>query len=235
MPAAACTNLDERSVTWTTHPQPCSVADRDEQTRAFLLDNLAADGYEPVGAQTEEETRVKLRHHGPALLVLGGLGDDRRAPGLVRAIRSGAAGGDPSLPVIVLGERAEELELLRAFEAGCDHFVAKPFSYLELRARVRVCIQRAREWQLPRRLVVRTLVVDRDARNALQAGRDLRLSRLEFDLLAPPCRRAHARVHEVRASARGLGLQRDGHHPVAGRSDRISKRDHERGGDARPS
>ena len=60
----------------------------------------------------------------------------------------------------------------------------KPFSYLELRARVRVCIQRAREWQLPRRLVVGTLVVDRDARNALQAGRDLRLSRLEFDLLA---------------------------------------------------
>jgi DNA-binding response OmpR family regulator len=87
--------------------------------------------------------------------------------------------------VIVLAERAEELELLRAFEAGCDHFVPKPFTYLELRARVRVCIRRAREWQLPRRLVVGTLVVDRDARKALQAGRDLRLSRLEFDLLAP--------------------------------------------------
>jgi hypothetical protein len=60
---------------------------------------LAADGYEPLGAQTDEETRVKLRHHGPALLVLGGLGDDRRAPGLVRAIRSGArAQSAPSGP-----------------------------------------------------------------------------------------------------------------------------------------
>ena len=66
-------------------PTTLLVAERDERTRAFLLDNLAADGYEPLGAQTEEETRVKLRHHGPALLVLGGLGDDRRAPGLVRS------------------------------------------------------------------------------------------------------------------------------------------------------
>jgi hypothetical protein len=43
-------------------PTTLLVAERDERTRAFLLDNLAADGYEPVGAQTEEETRVKLRH-----------------------------------------------------------------------------------------------------------------------------------------------------------------------------
>jgi DNA-binding response OmpR family regulator len=49
---------------------------------------------------------------------------------------------------------------------------------------VRACIQRAREWQPPRRLVVGALVVDRDARRALHAGRELRVSRLEFDLLA---------------------------------------------------
>ena len=105
-------------------PTTLLVAERDESTRAFLVDNLAADGYEPVGAQTEEETRLKLRNHGPALLLLGGLGEDRRTLPLVGAIRSGEAGGDPTLPVIVLGERDEELELLRAFEAGCDDFVA---------------------------------------------------------------------------------------------------------------
>ena len=160
------------------------VAEGDESTRAFLLDNLAADGYKPLGAQTEEETRLKLRNHGPALLLLGRLGEDRRTLPLVRAIRSGEAGGDPCLPVIVLGDRDEELELLRAFEAGCDHFMPKPFSYIELRARVRACIRRAREWRVPRRLVVGALVVDRDQRKALHAGQELWLSRLEFDLLA---------------------------------------------------
>jgi DNA-binding response OmpR family regulator len=160
------------------------VAERDESTRAFLLHNLAADGYELIGAQTEQETRVKLRNYGPALIVLGGLGDDHRALRLVRAIRSGEVGGDPSVPVVMLGDRDDDLELLRAFEAGCDHFVAKPVSYLELRARVRACIRRTREWRLPGRLVVGALMVDRDARKALHAGRELCLSRLEFDLLA---------------------------------------------------
>jgi DNA-binding response OmpR family regulator len=165
-------------------PTTLLVAERDENTRAFLLDNLAADGYEPFGAQTEEETRVKFRNHGPALVVLGWLGNELRPLSLVRAIRSGDAGGDPTVPVILLGEGADELELLRAFEAGCDDFMPKPLSYLEFRARVHACIRGAREWRLPRRLVVGALVVDRDARKALHAGQELWLSRLEFDLLA---------------------------------------------------
>jgi DNA-binding response OmpR family regulator len=172
------------------------VAERDESIRAFLLDNLAADGYDPLGAQTEEEARLKLRNHGPALLLLGRLGKDRRTLQLLRAIRSGEAGGDPTVPVIVLGERDEELELLRAFEAGCDHFMPKPFSYMEVRARVRACIGRTREWRLPRRLVVGALVVDRDARKALHAGQEVWLSQLEFDLLGTPGRGTHALVHK---------------------------------------
>jgi DNA-binding response OmpR family regulator len=165
-------------------PTTLLVAESDESTRAFLLDNLAADGYEPVGAQAEQETRVKFCNHGPVLVVLGWLGNERRALALVRAIRSGDVGGDPTVPVIVLGGRADELELLRAFEAGCDDFMAKPFSYLEFRARVRACLRRARGWPLPRRLTLGALVVDRDARKAVVGGRELWLSRLEFDLLA---------------------------------------------------
>jgi DNA-binding response OmpR family regulator len=71
-------------------PTTLLVAERDENTRAFLLDNLAADGYEPLGAQTEEEMRVKFRNHGPALVLLGGLGERCRRLSLVRAIRSAA-------------------------------------------------------------------------------------------------------------------------------------------------
>jgi DNA-binding response OmpR family regulator len=165
-------------------PTTLLVAERDGNTRAFLLDNLAADGYEPLGAQTEEETRIKLRNHGPALVLLGGLGEGCRRLSLVRAIRSGDAGGDPTVPVIVLGARAEQLEALRAFEAGCDDFVPMPFSYLELRARIRACLRPTREWQVSRRLVVGALVVDRDSRKAVHAGTEVWLSRLEFDLLA---------------------------------------------------
>lgn len=166
-------------------PMTLLVAERDESTRAFLLDNLAADGYEPLGAQGEEETRLKLDNHGPALLVLGRLGEERRTLALLRALRAGEAGGDPCLPVIVLGDDgAGELDLLRAFEAGCDDYVPRPFSYIELRARVRACVWRARHGRAPRRLVVGSLVIDRDARTARHGGRELWLSRLEFELLS---------------------------------------------------
>jgi DNA-binding response OmpR family regulator len=104
--------------------------------------------------------------------------------------------------VIVLGEGRDELELLRAFEAGCDHFVPKPFSYIELRARVRACIRRAREWHVLRRLVVGALVIDRDARKAAHAGQALVLSRIEFDLLA------HLAAHPTRVFTK-LELLRD--------------------------
>ncbi|MDQ3646991.1 MAG: response regulator transcription factor [Actinomycetota bacterium] len=160
------------------------VAEHDETTRAFLLDNLAADGYHPLGAQTEEETRVKLRNHSPALVVLGRLEAERGPVGLMRGIRSGEAGCDPSLSVIVLGERGDEPELLRSFEAGCDHFMAKPFSYVELLARVRACLRRARVGHIGHRLVVGALVVERDQRRAHHAGRELSLTRREFELLA---------------------------------------------------
>jgi DNA-binding response OmpR family regulator len=110
--------------------------------------HLAADGYEPLGAQSEQDTRSSAITP-PALLVLGRLSGARGQLALLRAVRSGEAGGDRCLPVIVLGQQGE-LELLRAFEAGCDQFVPKPFSYLDLRARVRAYIQRSRQWQQPR-------------------------------------------------------------------------------------
>jgi DNA-binding response OmpR family regulator len=165
-------------------PTTLLVAERDETTRAFLIDNLAADGYEPLGAQTDEETRLKLRNHGPALLLLGCLGRRGRSLALLRAIRAGRAGSDPCLAVIVLGEGDGELELLRAFDAGCDHYMGRPFSYMELRARVRACLWRVQEWRVPRRLVVGALVVDRDQRRARHGGQELCLSRLEFELLS---------------------------------------------------
>jgi DNA-binding response OmpR family regulator len=160
------------------------VAERDEPTRAFLVDNLAADGYEPLGAQTEAETRVKLAAQGPELLIPGSLADGVRPLPLVRAIRAGEVGADPTLPVIMVGDRGGELELVRALEAGCDHFMARPFSYPELLACVRACMRRAFAWRVPRRLVIGSLIVDRDERRALHAGAEIPLSRLEFDLLA---------------------------------------------------
>jgi hypothetical protein len=78
-------------------PTTLLVAEHDDNTRAFLLDNLAADGYEPLGAQTEEETRVKLRNHGAALVWSAGSGTSAgHSPSCGRSARATPAATPPS-------------------------------------------------------------------------------------------------------------------------------------------
>jgi DNA-binding response OmpR family regulator len=75
-----------------------------------------------------------------------------------------------------------ELAQLRAFEAGCDDYLAKPLSYPLLLGRIRALVRRSRGGFVPR-LRVGALEIDALARRAGVAGNPLPLSKLEFDLL----------------------------------------------------
>ena len=154
-------------------------------TTTLLAEQLGADGFHPVGARTVAHARVLARGHAPAIVVLGDLEEPRAALGLLGEIRDDRSAGspwDPAVPVVVVSRRAEEIDVLRAFELGADDFVALPFRYLELRARLRAQLRRG-ETGGRRRLRAGALEVDRHARVARLHGRRLALSRLEFDLL----------------------------------------------------
>ena len=155
-------------------------------TTTLLAEQLDADGFHPLEARTADHARVLARGHAPAVVVLGDLEEPLAALGLLAEIRDdGSAGSpwDPVVPVVVVSRRAEEIDVLRAFEFGADDFVARPFRYLELRARLRAQLRR-RHTGGRRRLRAGALEVDRQARVARLDGRRLALSRLEFDLLA---------------------------------------------------
>lgn len=83
---------------------------------------------------------------------------------------------------IVLTSRDEDVECVAALEAGADDFVSKPFSPRALVARVRAVARRHRPE--PVNEAVNGLTVDRERRSARYAGRELSLTKLEFDLLA---------------------------------------------------
>lgn len=167
-------------------PKTILVADRDEQRRAFLCAQLAADGYQPVAAKTAEQARVQARNHAPQLLVLSELERAAEPLGLLAEIRTGderATGLDPAIPAIVLTPDGGELALLRAFERGADDVIALPVRYLELRARIGALLRRAGGELRRTRTTVGGLTVDRPTRTASYQGEPIGLSTLEFALL----------------------------------------------------
>jgi DNA-binding response OmpR family regulator len=118
--------------------------------------------------------------------VLGGLDPPRASLELLEEIRAciGRTPWDKCLPAIVLTRGAGQLDLLRAFEAGTDDFIASNgHVYLELRARLSALLRRA-EGELERRLLrVGPLEIDTGAHQVSIAGVPVELCRLEYELL----------------------------------------------------
>ena len=167
-------------------PTTILLVEDDSVLRTFLADNLSADGYEPILADTMRDGLRELEYKRPDLALVDlGLPD---GSGLELIARVRAADGlasrlDPAAPLVVLSGRAGELDRVRAFERGADDFVAKPFSYGELRLRLAAVLRRTRERRGQGRLRVGELELDPASREVRLRGARIDLSQKEFALL----------------------------------------------------
>lgn len=171
------------------------LVEDDLVTRRFLADNLCADGFELLEAGSAAAAEQLMANSSPDLALVDlGLPDADGLELVRRVRRSDRISGriNPNLPLIVLSGRAGELDRLRGFERGCDDFVAKPFSYAELRARILAVLRRVQRRPVAGRLRVGSLEVDPAARQVWLAGRPVELSNKEIGLLrvlaSDPCR-----------------------------------------------
>jgi DNA-binding response OmpR family regulator len=167
-------------------PATILVVEDHRPTRMFLADNLAADGYEILEADTaaDAERLIETRYPDLAIIDLGL--PDRDGLDLLRTVReSDRCAGilDPGLPMLILSGRATELERLRGFARGCDDYVVKPFSYAELHARVMALLRRSDRRPTSSRMRVGPLELDALARQVWLDGAAVKLSKKEFALL----------------------------------------------------
>jgi DNA-binding response OmpR family regulator len=165
---------------------PILVVESDRQLGDALTDQLVADGFSVELARTAEHARVLAAAHTPRIAVLGWLEPPRGALALLEEIRRCGEPHDPwdrTLPAIVIGPQAHELDLLRAFDAGADDFLARPARYLELRARLLAILRRAGGAAQERVIEVGSLRIDTSARVVTLDHRRLDLRRMEFELL----------------------------------------------------
>src|SRR4051812_31817328 len=107
---------------------PLLVED-DDATRTFLADNLTADGYDLLVADTVRDGTRLLETKFPDLAVVDVGLPDGSGLELVRRVRDAdglVSRVDPLTPLLVLSGRASDVDRLRGLERGADDFVAKP-------------------------------------------------------------------------------------------------------------
>lgn len=88
------------------------------------------------------------------------------------------------VPIIVATARDDEADVIRLLNAGADEYVVKPYSGLELEARVRALLRRIEMGGNARILTVGGLRIDLRSRTVELDGTEVACNRKEFDLLA---------------------------------------------------
>lgn len=89
----------------------------------------------------------------------------------------------PTLPVIMLTARVEEVDRLLGLELGADDYICKPFSPREVVARIKAVLRRSQAAQDQTPATDAALILDDDGWRALADGQDLGLTAVEFQLL----------------------------------------------------
>ena len=162
------------------------VVDDEPQLTRVLRRSLTTKGYDVRVAGDGEFALQTFRDWPPALVItdlampnLGGLELCRR----LRAISE--------VPIIVLSVRGEEKTKVEALDAGADDYMTKPFGIDELLARIRAALRRKPATDSNAQILeAGDFRIDLDAHTATQAGKELRLTPKEFDLLVHLMRNA---------------------------------------------
>ncbi len=162
------------------------VVEDDDATRTFLADNLQADGHTVIAADCARDAWRLMETKFPDLALVDVGLPDGSGLDLVRRVREAdgvASRVDPALPILVLSGRRAELDRIRGFERGCDDYVAKPFAYAELRARVAALLRRSQRRPAMGRMRIGPLEIDPPTREVTLRGQRVDLSQKEFALL----------------------------------------------------
>jgi DNA-binding response OmpR family regulator len=143
--------------------------------------SLQREGFRVSLAQTGPEALRLAAAERPDLVVL-----DLILPGLdgievCRRLRAVSA-----LPIIMLTARGDEMDRVSGLESGADDYLAKPFGFRELLARIRATLRRVALDQQPPAagpVVVGEVLLDRDAHRVTKRGQVLELTGREYALL----------------------------------------------------
>lgn len=163
--------------------QPTVLIVEDEAAQREILSyNLEAEGFRVVRAENGEEGLLMVSEEAPDIIVLDWMLPSVSGIEVCRQIKTRPE--TRGTPIIMLSARTEEVDRVRGLETGADDYVVKPYSVLELMARVRAQLRRTRPAAAGERLEFQGIVLDAETHQVTRDGQPLKLGPTEFRLLA---------------------------------------------------
>jgi len=158
------------------------LADDDRAIRDSLSRALGLQGYEVVQANDGAAALAMVEKDKPDVAILDVMMPNVDGLTVCRVLRAERN----RLPILMLTARTETADRVAGLDAGADDYLAKPFELDELLARVRALLRRARPDDDPSSVTalhLGDLRIEIQARRVWRAGREIELSKTEFDLL----------------------------------------------------
>lgn len=162
--------------------QPSVLVVEDEPAqREVLAYNLESEGFRVIKAGDGNEALLLIEEEEPDLILLDWMLPGTSGIEICRQIKM-----KPSFrmtPVIMLSARSEEVDKVRGLETGADDYICKPYSVLEMIARVKAHLRRSRPATVGERLIYDDIMLDAETHKVFRGESELKLGPTEFRLL----------------------------------------------------
>jgi two-component system response regulator MprA len=155
------------------------IAEDDRSVRQSLQRALRYEGYDISLAVDGAEALEAVKDDRPDVLILDIMMPHVDGLSVCRRIRS--KGDD--LPILMLTAKHEISDRVAGLDAGADDYLVKPFALEELLARLRALLRRTAPEDLGGPLTFSDLSLDPETRRIERDGREIELTKTEFDLL----------------------------------------------------
>ena len=147
----------------------------------ILAYNLESHGFLVSRARDGEEALLLIREDVPDVIVVDWMMPHLSGIEVCRRLKSNPE--TRSIPVIILSARSEDEDKVRGLEIGADDYVVKPYSVVELMARIRTQLRRSRPSSLGQEIEFEDFILNSETYKVTRGQIDLKLGPIEFRLL----------------------------------------------------
>ena len=155
------------------------IVDDEPEILRGLQDNLRFEGYATISASNGADALALAAREALDLILLDVMMPAMSGWDVCRQLRRQGI----EVPIIMLTARGEEADRVQGLELGADDYVTKPFSLRELLARVRAVLRRPGPREKFDEFAFDDVRIRRRGRQVFKGGKELALTRKEFDLL----------------------------------------------------